>query len=501
MVVAGHSLATVAGVDVLRDGGNAVDAAIAAAAVLAVVCPHACGLGGDLYMLAFDAASGETLGLNGTGRSPMAATEAAYAGGVPANGIRSVSVPGMVAGWQAAVERCGTRRLSSLLAPAIGHAAEGIDVNVQLAQNTHQRAALLAKDEAAASIFLPPGEALREGDNLVQVDLARTLQRIAMQGAREVHEGETAAGIARTMAALGGIISAEDLLRHETLWQTPLSARFAGCDIATMPPNSYGLTLLLQLFELERSGIADVDPGGAEFMLRGIAARRHAYAVAAAVIGDPQALEAPSRELLQRAQIGAHTDANASAAERGEGGTSNVVVIDREGNAVSLIQSVSAPFGAGVVVPGTGVLLNNRMRGFNTDSGHPNCVAPEKRPAHTLAPCLVGRDGAIWMSVGTPGAAGQTCTLAQFLTRTLAMSQTMPAAIAAPRWSVNLQGVPIVEDSMAAMTRDDVQAQEPATEVNETGWLTFGSIKVAWRGGDILRGAADGRRSAFAAGC
>ena len=498
MVVAGHKLATAAGVDTLQGGGNAVDAAISAAAVLAVACPHACGLGGDAYLLIFDAASGETFGLNGTGQSPATATPGAFARGIPANGIRSVSVPGMVAAWQAAVDRCGTRPLAGLLAPAIRLADDGIEVNGQLARNTAQRAAMLAGDAQASLLFLPDGAPLREGGNLRQADLAVTLRRIANHGAREFYDGDTAEAIARTMVALDGLLSVDDLRHHATLWQAPISAPFAGFDIATMPPNSYGLTLLLQLQELESDGIADVDPDSAEFMLRGIAARRRAYDAASAVIGDPEELEAPSRKLLQQARRGA-SDPSGSV-ERREGGTSNVVVMDGSGNAVSLIQSVSAPYGAGVVVPGTGILLNNRMRGFNTTPGHGNCVAPRKRPAHTLAPCLVLRDGTVRMSVGTPGAAGQTCTLAQFLTRVLAMSQNLPAAIAAPRWSVDLQGTPILEADMPAETRADVQRLEPAAKVEETGWLTFGSVKVAWRDGEYLRGAADGRRSAWAAG-
>ena len=498
MVVAGHPLATAAGVDILAGGGNAVDAAIAAAAVLTVACPYACGLGGDAYLLIFHAASGQTFGLNGTGRSPAAATPSAYAGGIPANGIRSVSVPGMVAGWQAAADRCGTRPLAALLAPAIRLADNGVEINRQLARNTAQRAALLAGNAEASSLFLPDGAPLREGGILRQADLAVTLRRIAKHGAREYYDGETGAAIVRAMEALGGPLSVDDLRHHATLWQAPISAPFAGFDIATMPPNSYGLTLLLQLLALESEGMADVDPDSAEFTLRGIAARRRAYDAASAVIGDPEELEAPSRELLQQARQG--SVASGISVERREGGTSNVVVMDGRGNAVSLIQSVSAPYGAGVVVPDTGILLNNRMRGFNTDPAHPNCVVPRKRPAHTLAPCLVLRDGEVWMSVGTPGAAGQTCTLAQFLTRALAMSQNVPAAIAAPRWSVDLQGVPILEADMPAKTRTEVKRLEPAAEVKETGWLTFGSVKVTWRDGGVLRGAADGRRSACAAG-
>ncbi len=496
IVVAGHVSAAEAGRDQLAAGGNAVDAAVAAAAVLAVVCPYACTIGGDLFALILNGESGSVVGLNASGAAPAKATEELYADGIPRTGPLSISVPGFVAGLGDMCRRHGTRGLAELLAPAIGLARAGFPAHSQHVQNARSRAELLAADPAAARLFLPGGAPPAEGDLVRQPELAESLAAIAERGVPAFYEGEMARRMAEAVAAVGGVLTADDFGRHQSLWQSPMAINFAGHEVSTMPPNSYGLTLLLQLLEMQAGGIGVVDPTSAEFVLRGLKARRNAYRVADGVIGEPATLEVPARELLAAAIGSGLAPGRGSPAESRDRGTSCVVVIDERGNAVSLIQSVSAPFGSGIVAPGTGILLNNRMAGFSAKPGHPNRVGPGKRPAHTLAPCLVTRGGKAIMAIGTPGTVGQTCTLAQIIARILACGEDIATAIASPRWSVTLEGKPAVEKAMSEGLCAAIAAVEPSLEIMPTGWIAFGSVKIAAVDDFGFAGYADSRRVA-----
>jgi gamma-glutamyltranspeptidase / glutathione hydrolase len=503
IVATGHALASEAALAVLKEGGNAVDAATMAALVLAVVCPYACTLGGDLYALVYDPRTRGVSGLNATGCAPGAASLERFAAGMPPNGVLSATIPGLLRGLADLQLRFGTRALGTLLAPAIRLAAEGFAVHRQLAANTADRAELLARDEAARALFLPGGKPLADGAHFVQPALAETLRRIAVDGVDALYAGEIADEIAASSARRGGLIARDDLASHVSLWQDPIAAPFYGHDILTMPPNSYGATLLFQLLELESGGIASVEPESPDFIRRGYTARRNAYRVAARLIADPRLVEGELRHILARAC--AEADRRPAAAspdptEPRDRCTTCAVVIDRDGMAVSLIESVSAPYGAGVVLDGTGILLNNRMAGFNTDPASPNCVAPAKRPANTLAPCLVLKDGRLAMSVGTPGTVGQTCTLAQFLARVLACGEDPAEAVAAPRWSVDFKGKLVVEDTMEEGLRQSVLDAEPEARAMRRGWISFGSIKAVTASAEGLAGVADSRRAATTLG-
>jgi gamma-glutamyltranspeptidase len=496
MVVAGHPLAARAGKEVLAEGGNAADAAVAAAAVLSVVCPYACSLGGDVFVLAYDARSGRIGGLNGSGVAPAKATLDSYGGKIPQTGPLSISVPGLVAGLQDLLERHGTRPLGDLLQPAIRIAQEGFPAHRQLIRNSEQRAELIVKDAETARLFLPGGKPFAVGDMVRQPELATVLTKIAAEGPEAFYNGPVARSLADAIQAAGGVMRTEDFARHKSLWQEAVAAPFVGHDIVTMPPNSYGLTLLFQLLALESDGIGAVDPDSAEFAVRGIVARRKAYAQADGLIGDPVVCEAPARAKLAELIAGRDAGSGVMPAEARDRCTACVVVLDGQGNAVSLIESVSAPFGAGITAPGTGILFNNRMPGFSTKPGHPNILAPGKRPAHTLAPCLVMRDGKPVMAVGTPGTVGQTCVLAQVLARILACGQAPADAVAAPRWSVALDGKPIVEAGMDGAVKDQVAAAVADLKAMPDGFLTFGSFKIAASLGEGFLGVADGRRMA-----
>lgn len=502
MVVAGHGLASDAGLAVLRDGGNAVDAAIAAALVLCVVCPYAASLGGDLYALVYHPRAG-IAGLNATGRSPLAAGAERFAEGIPGQGVRSATVPGLLRGLGDLHEKFGSRDLAGLMRPAIQLAEEGFAVHRQLALNTAERASLLAKDAGASALFLPGGAPLVEDDRLVQAALAGVLRRVADGGVAAFYSGELAERIAAVSAKLGGLIAAEDLARHRSLWQTPIAAPFYGHEVVTMPPNSFGATLLFQLLALEAGGIDAADPWSVDFIRKGYAARQHAYRSVARLIADPSVTDAPLRGRLAAAIAGRGQAAALESTEPAESRdrcTTCVVVVDHEGMAVSLIESISAPYGAGVVLDGTGILLNNRMAGFSSDPASPNGVAPGKRPANTLAPCLVMKDGGLAMSLGTPGTVGQTCTLAQFLARVLACGEDAAEAVAAPRWSVDFKGKLVVEEGMDAALRRAVLEAEPEAKTMRDGWISFGSLKAVLAAKGGWRGIADRRRAAVALG-
>jgi gamma-glutamyltranspeptidase len=500
IVVAGHPLAAEEGVRVLAAGGNAVDAAVAAGLVLAVVCPYACTLAGDVYMLIRDAKSGRIAGLNGTGAAPQAATRERFADGMANSGILSASVPGLLAGLADALARFGSKNFPELAATALALADEGFPVFPYFAQQIRQRADLLAQDGEASRLFLPGGAPLATGTPFRQPELAAILRLLIEDGAESFYRGAVARRVAEACAAGGGLIGAADLDAHDTLWQEPIAAPFYGHEIWTMPPNSYGPTLLLQLLALAEAGVDGMPPDSADFVLAGYRARQQAYRLAGPFVGDPRDCEAPMRALLAEANARRIEAAGQMPEEARDRCTTNVVAIDKDGNAVSLIESISAPFGAGIVLPGTGILLNNRMAGFSTKPDSRNCVAPGRRPAHTLAPCMVTKDGALVMSVGTPGTVGQTCSLAQLLARILACGEAPAAAIAAPRWSVDFAGKLVMEEEMAPALQEAVRAGEPEAKPMSRGWMSFGSVKLAVATAEGYAGFADDRRAAAARG-
>ena len=502
VVASGHALATGAALAILKTGGNAVDAAVAGALVLCVVCPYACTLAGDVYLLVYDPKTRRVLGLNGTGRAPGAATAARFGAGIPRDGAQSATVPGLLAALSDALRRYGTLEMAELIAPALALAAEGFAVHPYFARNIADRAALLARDPAAAALFLPSGAPLAAGTAFRQTDLAAALAMIADEGTDSFYAGTLAERMLAGGDEICWLIGRDDLARHRSLEQAPVAAPFCGHEVWTMPPNSYGPTLLLQLMALEAGGIAEVDPDSAEFILRGFEARRAAYKAAGKLIGDPERLEAPLRTLLEttRRNGGRLPEQPAAMpAEARDRCTTNIVVVDRDGLAVSLIESISAPFGAGVVLPGTGIVLNNRLAGFVDDPASANCIAPGKRPAHTLAPCIVTTDGELAFTIGTPGTVGQTCVLAQFLARAMACGQDIAAAAERPRWSVDFQGKPVVESTLDEAIRNELQSLLPEARPMPAGWISFGSIKLVHNDRQNLTGLADHRRCATTA--
>lgn len=501
-VSSGHRLASEAAVQTYLDGGNLIDAAIVGAAVLGVVLPYACGIGGDAYLLYHEAASGKTHALNGTGAAPSGAKRSMFLNGMPTTGIHAPTVPGALALWEDALRWHGTRSLADALQPAIDFARNGFPVHLGLVENIEHKRDLLLKDAECAQLFLFGDNKLEVGQRFVQRDLGRVLQEIAKRGAKEFYCGAIGDEFVSKVARAGGLFSREDLAGHRTLVQEALCTSFYGNDIVTMPPNSVGLHLLLQLRALEAAKVHLFTPDSFEFWRLTIDTWRWALERSEESIGDPFATGARAATLLRDIEERPSSLwpwAEKSPGPQPSGDTSNLVAMDEFGNSVSLVQSVSAPFASGIVVPGTGILLNNRMRGFNTTEGSVNCVAPGRRPKHTLVPVLVQQNGRAVMAIGTPGAAGQPLTLAQSLARTLACRQETARAIKAPRWSVGLSGDIIVEKTTPAEIIDALRIQEPALEITGERHVRFGSIKAVYRDEDTLCAAADYRRVAATA--
>ncbi len=502
MVATGHPLATTEGLAVLRAGGNATDAAIAAAAVLAVVSPQECGLGGDLMGLFHRPGDSAPMALNASGYAPASATLARYQTGIPMSGGASVSVPGMVAGWAAAAQRYGTLPLERLLEPAIALAEDGFAANDVLIENSIAKQQAILADVHCAATFYPGGRPLKMGERVVQAATARTLRAIGREGADAFYQGAIAEAIAGYVQSHGGGISVADMAGYEPLWQDVIEAPFHGYRVCTMPPNSWAPALLVQLLEMERETVASSAGDPAAFYLQGIRTRRTAYAALASAIADPAVAGERARDVVRTLIESPSRARRNGASDMAPCGTdtSNVAVVDSQGHAVSLLQSVFVPFGSGLYEPETGTLLNNRMRGFSLSADHPNVIGPLKRPAQTLTPVLVLEGDAVHMACSTPGGPGQTGGVAQFLARVLANEEPLPDAMSAPRWSMTLTGDFILEDTAPESLRAAIQAAEPGVKTMPWGSVNFGSMVVIRRQGEGWQACADLRRHASVAG-
>jgi len=397
MVATAVPVASAAGVEMLARGGNAIDAAIAAAAVLSVVEPMMTGVGGDAFALLWSAREGRLVGLNGSGRAPAAASADAYRArgltSIAPAGILSATVPGAVHAWETLSRRFGALPLADALGPAIRCAEQGFPVTELVAHYWALLARLgVLRNDAARASWLPDGAAPRAGSWFRAPGLGRVLCEIAEGGARAFYEGTAARAIVATSEAEGGCFAMEDLAAHTSSWVEPISTTYRSVEVAELPPNGQGLAALEALGVLEC-----FDPAPATSALdwhRRIEAVKLAFADRAAYIADPDHADVPVRALLDK------TYAKRRAALVGEraqdvvhpglaGDTTYLCAADEHGNLVSFIQSLFQGFGSGIACGDTGVLLQNRGAGFRLDPAHPNCLAPGKRPFHTIIPGML----------------------------------------------------------------------------------------------------------------
>ncbi|MCC6318259.1 MAG: gamma-glutamyltransferase [Gemmatimonadaceae bacterium] len=480
-----HALATAAGAAVLQRGGNAMDAAITMAGVLAVVRPHMNGVGGDLFLLYRDAKTGRVHALNGSGAAGTGATPETFAARhrttVPSTGIMSVSVPGAVRAWEDALARYGTITLARALAPAIGYAEQGFPVSTRLSLDIAGEQRKVAADPELARTFLVNGQAPAPGTLLVQKDLAATLRRLARLGANELYRGRLARDVSAFIEREGGFVTASDLAAHRSEWTTPIRTTYLDHTVLAFPPNTQGVTFLEMLNIAAQEDLAAMGHNSTDYIHTLVEGAKLAYADRDRFVADPRRVAVPTdrllspshaRELAQRIRKDSVVAPAASADRDGNGDTVYLAVIDKDGNAVSLIQSLFAGFGSGRMVPGTGIVLHNRGSLYSLDPSHPNIIAPGKRPFHTLSPAMVlDADGSLAMVLGTPGGDGQPQTLIQILNNVLRFGMTPQQAIEAPRWRAYGRGRLGVEPGVsaevrAALTRrgHQVEGQPPSAE-------------------------------------
>ncbi len=448
IVAAPHYLAAEAGLDMLKAGGNAVDAAIAANAVLQVVFPLACGLGGDLFALLWDARTRRLHGLNSSGRAPRVATIERYRAigyeRMPPFGIHTVTVPGCAMGWGMLTERFGRLGLARSLAAAIAYAEEGFPVGPAL------HAALTRMDtqphtHASFRAHFLPGDVIPPVGSLARAPaLARTLRILALRGVRDFYTGELAEHIAAFFAREGGLLALEDLAAHATEWVEPLAVPFAGLEVYELPPNTQGVTALQMLALTDDLPLGE-SPLAPETVHLAVEAKKLAFADRDAYLTDPEAMTIAPESLLAREHLAkrrALLDPTRAAPSVApgifDGDTIYLCAADADGNVVSLIQSNYSGFGSGLVVEGTGIALHNRGAYFSLDPAAANALAPGKRTLHTLIPSLALRDGRPALAFGTMGGDGQPQTHLQVYTALQRYSLGIQAAIELPRW---IQGV------------------------------------------------------------
>jgi gamma-glutamyltranspeptidase len=444
MVASPHALATAAGVDVLRRGGNAVDAAIAANGVLAVVYPASCGLGGDAFWIVHDASrvvrdpkAARIVAYNGSGRTPQATSIDRLPGEIlPQRGALSVTVPGAVRSWEDVGRIHGTRGLDELLAPAEHYARNGAVFTDVVANYVRLNEALLREDPEAAKIFLSDGALPRPGDLLCNRELGETIAAIRRDGADGFYTGPVAERIVRTLNRGGNVMTLEDLASHKTETTLPLRIAWKGGELIAHPPNSQGALLLLGAGALESDRGADEPLWhhlAVEAMKRAITLRDGTFRDPAF---GPTGIEeqlAPDRLRALRASVDPER-ASPRESLPDRGGTVFLCVVDEDGLAVSLIESLYMNFGAGIVAEGTGVVLQNRGAYFSTHPGHPNVYEGGKRPVHTLSPPMFVRNGEPEIVFGTMGGDGQPQIQLQFLHQLVDRGLDVQRALDHPRW-------------------------------------------------------------------
>ena len=517
-VATAHPLATEAGRDVLAAGGNAMDAAIAAAAVLGVAQPMMSGLGGDTFVMWRCGRTGQLYSSNGSGPAPLALDPERFRreGRVrlPDRGMLSASVPGGVDAMCTALERFGSGRysLAALLASAIAHAGEGATVTPSVARFIAINAELLAASDTARAVFLRDGRPLAEGEVLQQVDLARTLQALAQGGRDAFYCGDFARSLARHSEARGGAFTLEDLAGFRSEVVEPIAVRWGDRTVYTNPPVGQGIVLL------EAAGILaqlQARRGRPDAVLRNhwmIEAMKLAFADRNRYIGDPRFVSNPLERLLgadhlaarsarvnDAAVIGTADDARSSF---GDGDTTCLAAADRDGNVAAFITSLSTPFGAGDMVAGTGVLMNNRAgRGFTLDPALPNCLAPGKRTVSTLHAYIVCDASGPILAGGTSGGDGQPQWNLQILDAILNQGTAPLEAIDQPRWELTPGTDPVGIDRPyelkfdARFDRGNVDALAALGHtISKTPLGMLGAAQVVALGADgTVTAAADGR--------
>jgi gamma-glutamyltranspeptidase/glutathione hydrolase len=441
MVASAHPFATLTGIEVLKSGGSVADAAVAINAVLAVTQPNACGLGGDFFCLFYESATRKVHFLNGAGRSGSRATlEELLRRGldqVPMEGPLSVSVPGCVDAWGRLHQRFGRLRWEQLFDPAIHYAENGFPMTQLVSQATAERLAVL-DDPEWRRIFVPQGRVPQTGEILRQPELARTLSIISREGPEAFYRGPLAARISERLA--DGFVTRDDLARHAGEWGKPLAISYRGYTLYETPPPTQGIAALLAMNLVEGFPLPTIPYHSVDHLHLSVEMVKLAFADRDRFLADPAHFRVPMSGLLDKRYAGERRkEFNPRKAQwygfgNPGGDTTGFVVADRDGNMISVIESLYGPFGSGVVPEGTGIVLQSRGAYFSTDPTHPNVLAPGKQPFHTLIAAIVTRDNAPLMGFATRGADGQPQFHLQVLTNVLDYRMEIQEAIERPRF-------------------------------------------------------------------
>ena len=417
MVATSQPLAAQAGIDILKSGGNAIDAAIAVNATLGVVEPMSCGIGGDLFAIIWDASTQKLVGLNASGRSPYAATVKFFTSKgmafIPDIGPLNWSVPGCVDGWDQLLQRFGRLSLPEVLAPALDYAENGFPVTDVIAIDWKGAEPLLTPWPDAMRVFFPHGNAPTPGSLFRNPDLARTYRLLAEGGRDSFYLGPVAEQMVSFSRQNGGLFASEDFRDHFSTWDDPVSVNYRGYDVWELPPNGQGIAALQMLNILEGFDLPTFGSNTVDTLHLQIEAKKLAYADRAVYYADPAFADVPVAALLsktyaerQRSRIvtrKAATEVPEGDPALNRGDTAYLTVVDKEGNAVSLIQSIYRGFGSGIVPGQLGFPLQNRGQSFSLDPNHRNALEPHKRPFHTIIPSMVTKDGQPWLSFGLMG--------------------------------------------------------------------------------------------------
>ena len=448
IVATEHPLASQIGAMMLAQGGNAVDAAVAANAAMGVVAPMANGMGGDLFAIVYEAKSDKLYGLNASGWAPAGLTpEFLRSKGItemPQSGIHSVTVPGAVDGWDKLLKRFGRKRLREVLAPAIRYAEEGFPVTEIFASYWADSAAKLRRDTNAARTFLPGARVPRAGEVFRNPDVAWSLKQVAAHGRKAFYEGAIAQRILARSKELGGTLTVEDLAHFSSEWVEPISTTYHGWTVYELPPNGQGIAALMMLNLMENFPLADYGAGSANALHVMIEAKKLAYADMLRYVCDPKFDRVPVAAMLskdyarERARLVDLSKANSQVeAGRPPGmgtDTTYLCVVDEEGNMVSYIQSNYNSFGSGVVAGGTGFALQNRGGLFSLEAESPNVLAGHKRPLHTIIPAFCTKDQ-VRIAFGIMGGWNQSQAHAQFISDVVDHQMNIQAALEAPRFT------------------------------------------------------------------
>ncbi len=506
MVATSQPLAAQAGLAVLASGGNAIDAAIAVAAVLTVVEPTMNGVGSDAFALVWD---GQRLhGLNGSGRAPARFTFSRFRSraSMPALGWDAVTVPGAVHAWATLWARFGSRPFSELLAPAVSYARHGFPVSPVTAALWREQAPRFAGFREFSRVFLPGGRPPAAGEIFRNPDLALTLEQIGATAGQSLYSGALAERIAAAAAADDGVLDAVDLADHRSTWVEPLALPFAGVVLHELPPNGQGLASLVALGILERLSADRYPIDGADAIHLQIEAMKLAFGACRRQVADPEAMVIEPAALLDPAYLDAQARLISLARAQvpagrvaPEHGTVYLAAADAAGRMVSFIQSNYLGFGSGIVVPGTGIALQNRALGFSLDPRHPNCVGGRKRPYHTIMPGFVTRAGRPAAAFGVMGGHMQPQGHVQVMMRLYAHGQNPQTACDAPRWYVSEHAEVGLEPAVGAGVSSELAARGHRL-LADAPTVLFGGAQVVQRVGEVFWGGSDPRKDGQAIG-